>query len=156
MEQRKIEYKEISRKMNEWNNKIKQEISESLVRNKEKIKDNYLYNLMENKYKQKMTEYEETQKTDIEKILNKRKDFYKIKVTKHEMDIHSDKVEVLKTEILLKLEKRRLLQFELIKNENIKLEQKIDVSKYYLDILKIDQEIKQRYGKIELKTYIYI
>ena len=111
---------------------------------------------MENKYKQKMTEYEETQKTDIEKILNKRKDFYKIKVTKHEMDIHSDKVEVLKTEILLKLEKRRLLQFELIKNENIKLEQKIDVSKYYLDILKIDQEIKQRYGKIELKTYIYI
>ena len=103
-----------------------------------------------------MTEYEETQKTDIEKILNKRKDFYKIKVTKHEMDIHSDKVEVLKTEILLKLEKRRLLQFELIKNENIKLEQKIDVSKYYLDTLKIDQEIKQRYGKIELKTYIYI
>ena len=111
---------------------------------------------MEDKYKQKMTEYEETQKTDIEKILNKRKDFYKIKVTKHEMDIHSDKVEVLKTEILLKLEKRRLLQFELIKNENIKLEQKIDVSKYYLDTLKIDQEIKQRYGKIELKTYIYI
>ena len=111
---------------------------------------------MEDKYKQKMTEYEETQKTDIEKILNKRKDFYKIKVTKHEMDIHSDKVEVLKTEILLKLEKRRLLQFELIKNENIKLEQKIDVSKYYLDILKIDQEIKQRYGKLELKTYRYI
>ena len=56
---------------------------------------------MENKYKQKMTEYEETQKTDIEKILNKRKDFYKIKVTKHEMDIHSDKVEALKTEKLL-------------------------------------------------------
>ena len=111
---------------------------------------------MEDKYKQKMTEYEETQKTDIEKILNKRKDFYKIKVTKHEMDIHSDKVEVLKTEILLKLEKRRLLQFELIKNKIIKLEQKKDVSKYYLDILKIDQEIKQRYGKIKLKTYIYI
>ena len=124
MEQRKIEYKEISRKMNEWNNKIKQEISESLVRNKEKIKDNYLYNLMEDKYKQKMTEYEETQKTDIEKILNKRKDFYKLRVTKHEMDIHSDKVEALKTEKLINLEKRRLLQLELIKNENIKLEKK--------------------------------
>ena len=89
MEQRKIEQKEISRKMNERNKKIKQEISENLVRNKEKIK--------EAKYKQKMTEYEETQKTDIEKILNKRKDFYKLRVTKHEMDIHFDKVEALKT-----------------------------------------------------------
>ena len=71
-----------------------------------------------------MTEYEETQKTDIEKILNKRKDFYKLRVTKHEMDIHSDKVEALKTEKLINLEKRRLLQLELIKNENIKLEKK--------------------------------
>ena len=56
---------------------------------------------MEDKYKQKMTEYKETQKTDIEKILNKKKYFYKIRFTKHEMDIHSDKVEALKTEKLL-------------------------------------------------------
>ena len=40
------------------------------------------------------------------------------------MDIHSDKVEALKTEKLINLEKRRLLQLELIKNENIKLEKK--------------------------------
>ena len=152
IEQRRIENKEIFKKMSERNNKIKREISDSLLRKEEKIKHNYLYNIMEDKYKQKVTEYEENQRNEFEKLLNKRKDFYKIKIRKSELDEHSEKVESIKKEKLLKMEKERLLQLEIIKSENLKLEQKKEVSKFHLDVLKINQEIKQRDEKIKVEN----
>jgi len=150
LEKRKKEHKIISKKMHERNDKIKHEIADSLLKSDYKVQDKYLYNTMEKNYKERKSKYEETKSNELNKVLTDRKNFYSMRIRKSELDSHSEQVEALKKEKLLKMEKDRLLQFEQIRSENLKLEQRKEISKSYLDVLKIDNDIKHLDEKIKL------
>jgi len=146
----KLEHINISKKMNERNNKIKIELDESRLRSIEKNKDKYLYNTIEVKFSKREHELEEKKKKDFEKFRIDRKDkFHPIRI--EELLEHTNEVNHKREELLGELEKKRIIENEKIKNVNEQMTQKNEICKLYNDAAKQEKEARERLERIKLE-----